>query len=78
MKRLIDGATHRGRVRDRVEQHEIMDCAIVADRPDRNASCSELAAIDLALIAQHVVLVDQEQRLGQALSCSELALTGET
>src|SRR5262245_66330367 len=44
-----------------------MDCAIVANQRDRNASCSELAAIGLALVAQHVVLVNQEQRLGQAL-----------
>jgi hypothetical protein len=48
----------RKRVRDRIEQREVVDRAIVADRPDRNAGCCELAAIGLALLAQHIVLVD--------------------
>src|SRR5215813_7701602 len=66
-RRLVHGATHCRGVGDRVEQHEVVDGAVVADRGDGNSRRGELASIGLALVAQHVVLIDEEKRLLQAL-----------
>ena len=67
VRRLIDGAAHGWRLGDRVQQHEVVDGAVVADRLDRHTSRRQLSGKRLALVAQDVVLIDDEQRLRQPL-----------
>ncbi len=64
--RLLDGSRRRGGLAQRVEHHEVVDRAVVADTGGADAGLDELARVGLALVAEHVVLVDDDKRLGQA------------
>jgi hypothetical protein len=66
IRRLLDGAARRGRVGERVQHDEIMDRAEVARRSDPHAAADQLPGVGLALVTQHVVLVGNHQRRGQA------------
>ena len=57
----------RGRVREGVQQDEVVDCAIVAGGDNPHASRSELAGVGFTLVAQHVILADDDKRVGKIL-----------
>ena len=63
----MDRGTHGGRIRDRVEQHEVVDRAVAPERRDAHAGLGELAAVGLALVAEDVVLVHDQERGRQPL-----------
>ena len=60
----------------RVEQHEVVDDAVVAHCRDRDAGPSQLRGVGLAFVAQGVGLVDEEQRGRQALELLGRGLVG--
>ena len=62
---LRDGGTGRVRVAEGVEHHEVVRDAVVADRGDGDARGAEVRRVRLALIAQHVGLVDDHERRRQ-------------
>src|SRR5262249_13165799 len=64
---LLDGRLCGGHVADGVQQHEIMDRAVVADRIDIDAGLLELAGVGLTLVAQRVVLRSDDERGRQSL-----------
>src|SRR3954463_11081620 len=59
---LGDGGTGRVRVAERVEHHEVVDRAVVADGRDRDSGGAQARPVRLALVAQHVGLVDDHER----------------
>ena len=63
---LLDGGGRRGGAADGVEHHEVVDDAVEADAGGAHARLGELAGVGLALVAQHVVLVDDDERLRQS------------
>src|SRR5262245_56150391 len=52
---------------DRIEQHEVMDGPVVADRRDPHARRCKLSPISFAFVAEHVILIDEKQCLRQTL-----------
>ena len=62
---LRDRATCGRRVGQRVQHDEVMDRAIVANRRDPDARIRQLPGIALGLIARHIVLGDDDERVGQ-------------
>ena len=63
---MRDGATRGRGVGKCIQHNEIMDRAVVADRRDSHARGRELAGIGFAFVTQDVVLVDYDERIGQA------------
>ena len=62
----------------RVQQHEIVDRAVVANRVDVDARLLQLSGVSLALVAQRIVLRGDDERRRQALQLLRLARSGET
>ena len=58
---LRDGGPRRPAVAERVEHHEVVRGAVVADGGDRDAGLAQARRVGLALVAQHVGLVDDDQ-----------------
>ena len=50
-----------------VEQNEVVDCAVIANRVDVYACLFQLSGVCLALIAQWIVLRSDDERGRQAL-----------
>jgi hypothetical protein len=65
--RLVYGAPDCWCLGDRIEQHEVMDGPVVADRRDPHARRCKLSPISFAFVAEHVILIDEKQCLRQAL-----------
>jgi hypothetical protein len=59
---LRDGAARRVRGAEPVEHHEVVCDAAAADGGDRDAGRPQARGLDLALVAQHVGLVDDQKR----------------
>src|SRR5215470_13021800 len=57
----------RGQMAQRVQQHEIMNRAVVANRVDVYARLFQLSRVCLALVAQGIVLRGDDEGGGQAL-----------
>ena len=49
-----------------VEHHEVMDGGVVAHASAAHAGGNQLVRVGFALVAQRVVFVDDDERLGQA------------
>ena len=54
-----------------VEHHEVVGDEVVAHTGGGNPGLDELAGVRFALVAEHVVLVDDDQRRGQAAQVVE-------
>jgi predicted ATPase len=57
---LGDGCARGVGLAHRIEQHEVVDDAVVAHGRHRDAGHSQLGGVGLALVAQHVGLADQQ------------------
>ena len=76
--RHAERALSGGQVPKGIEEHEIVDRAVEADRIDRNSGVLELAGIGLALIAQRIVLGRMTRAGGSPVSSALLALERRT
>jgi hypothetical protein len=64
---LRDGGACGGRLGEGVEHDEVMDGAVIAGGGNCDARNSELASIGLAFIAQHIILVRDDECRWQTL-----------
>ena len=62
---LRHGGSGGGGRAKRVEHHEVVDDALVARRGDIDAGLAELASVRLTLVAEHVGLAGDDERLGK-------------
>ena len=62
---LLDRAVVAAVSAEGVEHHEVVDGAVVANGGGAHSGCGELAGVGLALVAQDVVLVDDDEGVGQ-------------
>src|SRR5215475_11023581 len=60
-RRLVDRASGRHGLAEWIEQHEIVDRAVIAHGRDGYAGGAHLGRVGLAFIAQHVGFVDEDQ-----------------
>src|SRR5215813_4477126 len=58
---LFDGFLRGGHVADRIQQHEVMDRAIVTNRGDCHASILHLSCVSLAFVAERVVFSSDDE-----------------
>jgi len=70
---LVDRSLGRGHMAQRVQRHEIVNRAIVADRIDADPRLLQLAGVGLPFVAQRIVLRGDDERRRQPL---ELAGAG--
>ncbi len=76
---LLDRRFGGGHVAQCVQQHEIMDGAVVAHGIDLHARFFQLSGVSLTFVAQRTVLsCDDERRRGSPFNCSVLARSGDT
>jgi hypothetical protein len=73
---LSDGRLRGGHMAERVQQHEVVDRAVVANRLDSYACLFQLAGICLALVAQRIVLRGDDECGGQALELVDAGTEG--
>ncbi len=66
MKSLRYGTASGRRVGKRIQHDEIVDCAVIPGRGDPHAGVRQHAGVGLALVTEHIVLGDHDERLGQA------------
>ena len=63
MDGLLDGGGRGLRPPEGVEHHEVVDDGVVTHGRDRDAGLEQTPGVGLSLVAEHVVLVhDQERR----------------
>src|SRR6476659_2740891 len=64
---LVDRGRGGGHLTDRVQQHEVVNRAVVANRGDRHSGILQLPCVSLTLVAQRVVFRGDDERRRQAL-----------
>src|SRR5215472_16026427 len=58
------GAASGWRVGERIQHRKVVNRAVIPGRGDPDAGIRQPAGVCLALIAEHIVLVDDDKRLG--------------
>ena len=69
--RLLDSASDRWCIRYRVEEYEIVDGPVISHAGDAHPSLRQLTAIGFPLIAEYIVLVDDNEGIGQVFELVE-------
>src|SRR5690606_9957710 len=67
VNRLLDRGGAGGGAAQGVEHHEVVQGGVVANQGRAHAGLDELAAVRLTLVTEDVVLIDDEEGLGQTL-----------